>query len=64
LGAGPKDSWVPYLLSPLLLLELSNLSVPLGLHQPPPLLFLPHLLHQGYLGWAEAMEVRQGWVRE
>lgn len=49
----------PHLLSPLLLLELRDLPVPLGLHQPPPLLLLPHLLHQGYLGQAGAT-VRPG----
>lgn len=40
-----------YLLPPLLFLELSNLPVPFGLHQPSPLLLLTHLFHEGHLGW-------------
>lgn len=37
------------LLSALFLFELCNLTVPLGLHHPPPLLLLLHLLHQCHL---------------
>lgn len=60
----------PHLLPSLLLLELSNLPVPLGLHQPPPLLLLTHLLHQGYLdgkrqqGWGGAEDVGSVAARE
>lgn len=48
-GAG-GTSRCPHLLPPLLLLELCDLPVPLGLRQPPPVLLFPHLLHQGHLG--------------
>lgn len=46
------------LLSSLLLLELSDLTVPLCLHHPPPLLLLLHLLHQYHLETA----VRSGFL--
>lgn len=48
---GLKAPGSSYLLPPLLFLELSDLPVPLGLHQPSPLLLLSHLLHEGHLGW-------------
>lgn len=57
---GPSRA-TPHLLSPLLLLELGDLAVPLGVHQPPALLLLPHLLHQGHLGRTEGAG-RQGWA--
>lgn len=47
---GHAEGLNPHLLAPLLLLELRDLPVPLGLRQPPPLLLLPHLLHQRNLG--------------
>lgn len=48
-GARARESGAPHLLPPLLLPQLCDLSVPLGLQQPPPLLLLTHLLHQGDL---------------
>lgn len=48
-------AWGTYLLPALLLLQLGNLPVPLGLRQPPPLLLLPHLLHQCHLRGGRAV---------